>query len=351
MGEEIIKVVVDGMAYRSWKSASIRAAMKEAARSFQLEVAAESGPDAQAWTFRAGAKVAIYANTDLLLTGYVDRYQPQLNATLASAVIAGRSKGADSIDSSAEHKTGRFEKKTPLDIARELDVHGVGWTSDQQLDQVPVFQLTPGETVFSAVERLAREQGMTLMGRPDGGIEITKAGSKRHAYGIFEGFNLKEGDADHNWSNRHSKYVVRGQKPHGSTAEDLEVEAIARDTGVDRNRTVIIVEEQDTSKPRAKKRAKNRRDRAVGNGLKASVTVQGFRDLAGEVWTPNRLVWLESVFLHVTQDMLIEAVTLTQDASGSITRLELVDPKAYGGRTKGQNKSGTQWKQDDSEAE
>jgi prophage tail gpP-like protein len=81
------------------------------------------------------------------------------------------------------------------------------------------------------------------------------------------------------------------------------------------------------------------------------MAVQGFRDLTGEVWTPNRLVWLESPFLHVTQDMLIEGVTFTQDASGSITRLELVDPKAYGGRTKGQNRSGTQWKQDDSEAQ
>ena len=80
--------------------------------------------------------------------------------------------------------------------------------------------------------------------------------------------------------------------------------------------------------------------------------MQGFRDDAGLVWEPNRLVWFDSPFLSVQQDMLIESVTFTQDERGSITKIELVDPKAYdsgekakrGSKTKaGVNKSGKSW--------
>lgn len=351
MGEEIVRVVVGGMAYTSWKSVSIRAAVKEAARSFSLTVAAESGAAATAWQFKAGTSIAIYANADLLLTGYVDRYQPKIGPMNAEVTISGRSKAADVIDSSADHKTGRFEKKTILEVAKELDQFGVGFTSTETMEKIPAYQITPGETVFRAIERLSRSEGFALMGKPDGGIEITKAGTKRHGGGLFEGVNIIEGEADHNWSNRHSKYTVRGQRPTGTGADNLEVEATIRDAGVDRHRPVIIIAEDDTDKPRAKKRAKNRRDRAAGNGLRAGVTVQGFRDEGGEIWTPNRLIFVQSPFLNVQQDMLLEGVTFSQDARGSTSRLDLVDPRAYGGKTKGKNASGSAWKQDDSDAE
>lgn len=352
MGVEIVRVVVGGMAYTSWKGATIRAAVKEAARSFSLNVAMEGGGAATAWTFKAGAAVSIYANADLLLTGYVDRYQPSLDANRIEATITGRSKAADAIDSSAEHSTGRIENKTLLEIAKELDKFGIGFSSKETLDKIPVFQITPGESVFRALERQARAQGLTLMGKSDGGIEIVKAGTQRHAGGIFEGRNLKQGSADHNWSNRHSKYVVKGQRPTGSGVDNLEIEAAIRDSGVDRYRPIVIVEEQDTDKGRAKKRAKNRRDRAAGEALRASITLQGFRDDAGEIWTPNRLVWVESPSLSIGQDMLVESVTFTLDGNGgSTTQLALVDPRAFGGKSKGNNKSGSAWKQDDSEAE
>jgi len=53
---------------------------------------------------------------------------------------------------------------------------------------------------------------------------------------------------------------------------------------------VIIVQEDNTSKSRIKKRAENRRDRAAGAALRARVTLQGFRDEAGMIWTPGYLV-------------------------------------------------------------
>lgn len=354
MGIEIITVEAAGGRWTAWRDASIRAALKEAARSFRLTIAAELGASATNGLFRAGTPVTIRSNADLLVTGYVDQKQPRFakgESSDASIVISGRSKAADIIDSSAIHPTGEIENKTLLDIARELDKAGVGFSTDQQLPVIPRFRLTPGESVFSALERVARDQGLALMGEPDGSVRITKAATQRHAGGLFEGRNIKAGEADHNWSNRHSEYRVKGQRPFGSGADALEIEAIARDAGVNRYRPIIIVQDQDTDADRAKARAQNRRDRAAGNSLRCSITTQGFRDDAGTIWTPNRLVWIESDFLDVRQDMLIEGVTFSMSSQGSEAKLDLVDPRAYGGKKGKGNKSGGEWDIGNSPAE
>lgn len=345
---EIVTVTVGGQRFSSWKSVSISAAIKDAARAFRLEAACELGALATFRVFRAGAPVEIYFNGDLVLRGYVDRYQPKIDAKDASVTISGRSKSGDMVDSAAEHPTGRFEKKNIKEIAEALDKFGMGVSIGEgvTLRPIPFYQLTPGETAFRAVERLARSEGLAVMGKADGGIEITSAGKKRHAGGLILGHNVKQAEADHNWSNRHSRYVVKGQRASGSNAESLEIEALVKDEKVDRYRPTVIVVEEDTDTDRAKKRGEARRNRAAGNALKATVTLQGFRDDGGTVWEPNRLVWTDIDFIQIVQDMLVESVMFSQDSGGSITKISLVDPKAYdtsGGKRRGVNKSGAGW--------
>ena len=345
MGPERITVSAGGQSWSAWTSASVGASAKEAARSFRLAVAAEVGAIATAWTFKAGTLVTITANGSLLCTGYVDRYQPSISATDASVTITGRSKSQDAIDSSAIHKTGRFEKKTAVDIANELGkTVGVTFAADDTLPTLAKWQITPGETIFQGVERLARDHGYTLSGQPDGSVKFFKADKAQSQAGaLVEGVNILSGEADHNWSNRHSEYRVRGQRALGTTPDDLQIEAIARDAGVGRYRPLVIVEQKDTDKERAKGKAGARRDKQAGASLSASITVQGFRDEGGELWTPGRKVWVESPYLYLTQDMLIESVTYSQDRSGSLTKLSLVDPKAHGGKTGKAAKSGDAW--------
>jgi len=349
---EIVSVEVGGTRFTAFERVQVRAAFKEAARSFRLEAAAESGGEVIAWQFRAGTEVAIYAGGDLMLRGFVDQYEPSISATEAKVAISGRSKAADLIDSSAVHDTGYFEGRTALEIGQAVGQGlAASFETDQPLLPVERWQVTPGESVFRAVEKIARRQGLTMTGTAEGNVRITKAGSKRHAGGLFEGRNIKEGSADHNWSNRHSKYVVRGQRPVGHGVGALELEAIARDATVGRNRPVIVIHDDDATKDEIRDRAENRRDRAAGGSLKAGILVQGFRDEAGLLWEPGRLVWTESRFLALAQDMLIESVDFALDASGSTARLGLVDPRAYGGKAGKGAKSSPAWGQDDSDAE
>ena len=345
MGDEIVTISAGGGLYTAWHRVMVSASFQDGARSFQIDAAAEHGGAATAWTFKAGTEISIFLSGSLACKGYVDRYQPKLDGhKKASVSISGRSKSQDMIDSSAVHDTGHFKDKTPDQIGKELDKFGVGISTDQQLEKVPIARITPGEKAFRVVERLCRDQGVFPVGQADGSIKITKAGKQRHAGGIFEGGNMLAGDADHNFAGRHSEVTVRGQRPFGNGADALEIEGVARDAQMSRYRPIIVVHDGDTDKKRAKKRAGSHRDREAGNSLKANVTVQGFRDDGGKLWEPGHLIYVESQFLDVKQDMAIESVIFSQQrGEGSLSVLSLVDPRALGGKGRGGGSANGAW--------
>jgi prophage tail gpP-like protein len=346
MGVEVFTISVGGMAYSAFERINVHASFGEAARTFELEVAAELGSSATNGIFNVGADVTISVNGDLLLTGFVDTKEPEFDAFSAIISVSGRSNSGDLIDGSAEHETGQFENKDPKEIGDEISSnYRPKFQTDQQLEKVEQYQLTQGETCFRCVEKLARAQGMTLAGTADGNINITKAGSKRQGGSIIEGVNLLRGKAHHNGANRHSKYKVRGQRPFGHGQDNLEIEAEESDGAVKRHRALILIQDEDTTKARAKKRAKNRKDRAAGDGLKATIVVQGCHDDGGQLWEPGNLVWTQSPFLDIAQDMLIESCDWRQDKGGTVTTLQLTDPRSYGGEGGKGNQSGGEWNQ------
>jgi prophage tail gpP-like protein len=353
MGAERIRVEVGGNVFTAWERVAVRAGFDEACRSFSLKAATELGAAATHATFALGVEIQIFADDDLLLAGYVDRRHPRLGEDATEIVIHGRSKAIDLVECSAVHDSGDFENLTPLDIGNAIAA-GIAarFETDQQLDKIPRYHLAQGKTIFTVVEELCRDQTKTLTGTAAGNVLITKAGSARHGGGLYEGGNIIEADADHNASNRHSKYIVRGQRPTGHGAGALEIEAIANDARVRRFRPLIIVQKEDTSKARAKGRAATRRDRAAGNALKSEITVQGFRDDTGALFEPGRLIWTESATLGIAQDMLIESADFSQSSKdGSLTSLGLVDPRAYDGDKGKGNRSTDDNDLDDSEAE
>lgn len=344
----VVTVSAGGRLWTAWRRVMVRASFKSAARSFQIEAAAEGGPSATKWTFKAGTLVEIMFDGKLACRGYVDRYQPKLgHHDTAEITISGRSKSQDFIDSSAVHDTNQFKNKDPQEIGDALDKFGVGITTDEQLSKVKIYRITPGETAFRCIEKLCREQGVFVVGQADGSIKLTKGGKQRHAGGLIEGQSILEIEADHNWSNRHSDVIVRGQAPYGHGEDALQIEGLARDAEVGRYRPVIVIHDGDTDKDRAKKRASTRRDREAGNSLKANVTTQGFCDSGGTVWEPGNLIFTQSDFADVKQDMGIEDVTFAQDRKqGSLSQLSLVDPRALGGKGGKGGSAGEGWAND-----
>lgn len=342
LNPEHILIQAAGGGHDSWKTVSITASIKEAARSFTVTAAEQPGQ----WVFPPDSPVTIFANGELVLTGYVDKYNPSISATDHSVSITGRGKAADMIDSAAIHDKGYMENKTPDQIGKELDKFGVGIKAQDKLEKIPYFQIYQGESMFRAMDRALRDQGGHMMGKADGSVDIvTKAGKKRHVGGLIEGFNILQGSATLSGNNRFSDYIVKGQGRLGSDEKSLRVKEQAKDPGVKRYRPKLIINEGDTDKKRAKKRAETEKNRRAGESVKCSITTQGWRDEAGKLFEPNWLIYVHSPALKISGDMLIEKITFKQDSEGggSTAQLDLVDPRAYGGKAAGKSKSDGAW--------
>lgn len=338
MGTELVELVAGGLAWSAWDDIEITAAINEACRNFSVQTSERPGE----FAFPPGTPVQVLASGTLAVDGYVNVYHSSGEKKAHTVSIAGRSKGQDFVDCSGDHPTSHASDKTPEDFARELDHYGVGITAKVPLKKVPMQHLKQGETCFRCVERYIRQQGATMMGRADGGIDITNASVAQRAAGeIVEGGNILQWSVTLSDGDRHSEYTVKGQGRHGHGDNVLRIKEKAHDSGVKRRRNRTIVHEGDTDQGRARDRAEHERERCAGEGTKAEITVQGWRDALGALWTPNTLVFVRApTLMHLMQDMLIERVVLKQSRSGGTTaELCLVDPRAY--RGKGHNGKGT----------
>ncbi len=356
MQTEIVTVVVGGQKFSSWEKVNVRASVKEAARSIELVVAAEFGPDVVAQVFQDQTPIAAYAGSDLIFTGYVDDMKPELGSDGPSTItISGRSKGADAIDCSADHTKPDYVNRTLDQIAQDQDAYGIGFTTDTTFAPIDRFRFNPGETLFRGLEILARDHGVTLAGQSDGSIKFTTAGANPPRQGgyLLEDFNIKRGSSSHNSANRHSEVHVHGQAAKGTGKQNTQINAKATDDTVGRHRPVHVLHRGNATQDRVTKHAQHRRNREAGNGLTAVITTPGWRDETGALWLPGNKVWVSSPFLQISQDMLIESADYQQDGTDEGTRvvLNLVDPRAHGGQAGAVNKSGSSWNMDASTAQ
>lgn len=350
--EEVI-IKVSGQPWRDWESITWSAACNEAARQLTFEIAPSDDTLKEVHkTFKARVPIVVTSNGDLVFTGKMDWKHPKIDAGRRYMTVSARSDSAALIDNSAVHQTGRFRKKKPEEIVRELDEARCKVSTEPGVNVViPKFQITPGESPFKALERVLKDQRLSLRGEADGGVTITKGPTgRRHAGGLKEGEFLGEGGAKHDFSRRYSKYKVLGQSSEGSGADATEISAESSDPGVEGARTRIVIVDKDLTKDGAKEYARHLRDRAAGEALRAQAKVAGWRDAAGKLYEPGNLYWCESPWLELAQDMLIEKITCTQvkqegRGGGSHTQFELVDPRSYGGKKGKGNKSGAGWDQ------
>lgn len=363
MAFEIVTLSAGGLTFRP-ATVAIKIAMDEAARSFEAKIkhlqlgqaalldALKASP---ACTIRSRASDGITfdeagAGGDLILTGHVEKRSPRLQGEEKELLVAGRSKTGDLVDSSAEHETGEFRGKQAPEILNTLArAHGVKIETDAEHRTREQVRIRPGETVFRFAERLARVDGVTLTDTPQGNLRLTRGGTKRHAGEIRDGAAwpaLVDASAVHDDSKRHSEIKVRAQAPDGYAPDKLTIEESAVDDGMRRHRPRVIVPPEQMAKKDARDRAKWHRDRAAGEGTTAEITVKGWRDAAGALWTPGHLVTVTIADLGLAQDMQIKAVSLEQsdaESGGTQAKLSLVDPRAFGGKKGKGGKSGASW--------
>lgn len=318
-------VIIEGLPPH--KEITIKLSAEEAARTATIDVV----PVGNGVPVVPDQPTKITATGDLVLTGYVRDVEPSHDADSRSLSVSIVSRTVDAVECSADHKTGEIMDKSLADIARELDDNGIGIEDDGGLPIEPRHKLRVGESLFQSVERRARGRGVLIYDTPKGKLKLATKPEGTHSGSLIFGVNVEKASSHLTGRHRYSEVKVRGQSSDGVDKQQLRAEAKAKDKGVSRRRVLILRHEGETTTDRMKKRAGWHSKRGAGNGTTASITVTGWRDGAGKIWSPNWLVQVTDPWIGIDGLMLIKGVTLHQGDDGTTADLELCDPRALGG--------------------
>lgn len=280
---------------------------------------------------RPDDNATIMVSGELWGTGYVRDVNVDHDAESRSCTVTFVSKTCDAVEASIDHATGLAKDCTIKDIAETFDTYGVGIEGDGGSEKKARHKVNPGETLLETLETDARARGVLIHDTPKGKLRLAKKPEGRHAGSLRLGVTIKSASGRLTGRNSCSAVKVRGQNSEGTTGTSLRPEAEAAGSSP-RQRIFVVPHEGEATEARMKERARWEAKRAAGRNVECEVTTVGFRDAGGKLWTRNFLVEVDDAWLGIQQDMVIAAVTFSQDSEvGTIATLSLKDPRALGG--------------------
>lgn len=331
-GQDTLKLAVNGKTYEGWQQINVKRSMKAISGSFDLRVVDKWAEEQVAWAIVPGDECRIEIGDDTIITGYVDSVSPRFDRDTREISVSGRDKTGDLVDCSTEDKA--FTNTTFLDLLKKLaEPFGIQVKVDSGIsisDRFPNFT-TQGDTIFDTMEKAARQVAVLLMNDGAGNILVTRAGKTRATTALIQGENILSADADYDFKERFSKYTVKSQffNPDGAEpAVDFSSKAVVTDANVKRHRPLLIKAETGSDSAKCQRRAKWEAAVRTGRSLRVNVTVPGWRQSDGELWTVNRLARVDAPWLGINMDLLITEVTF-QKGEATTTQLTLEPASAY----------------------
>lgn len=344
---------INGQAYTDWTSVQIQRSLDSLAHSFDLGIStAQTGGQDPAQDILEGDICEVIFRGETIISGYVDNADQQYSASSLNITVNGRSRAGDLVDCAAIHKPWR--NTGVLQIAQDLcapfDIQ-VESTLIEELPKERYFKLAAsGETVFDALDRLARSHALRVLSYADGSVYFTRTGDLRYPdVLIAPGLNVISGGYTRSMEERFSNYIFRSQL---ATSAEINGKAAARrfellDDGVDRYRPMVVdLESQgrNSSGQYTSEKVINdleqaalwERNTRAGKARQLRYEVGNPNDMAGswlnsrgEIWEPNTVVSVRDSIFGVEGEFLITEVTLTRDNRGTRTSLALTHPDAY----------------------
>lgn len=385
-----IRIEIDGKQFDTWESGEVTRDLKDFAGTFSFTFR-DSERSLNTFSFatsippiyhlRPGSFVKIYVCDELVLVGYVENVNVDIDEKSSSVAISGKDKAGDLIDCAAAPNGPAELNNVTLEEAAKRIAEPYGLKVRSEVDTGEVFGrygIDMAETGLSALEKGARQRQVLLLSDGVGGLVITRTGDRRAPADLTLPGNVMSSSGNYTHKNRHSKTIVRGQhekasgkRKSGSLDETANPLTVARKsdngganlqaggapidpkdrqqgkgyaTEVERYGTSATGEYCDDEIKRYRPKVHlartkgNKKDccceaewrsrSARGQSEEISYTVAGFK-VNDQLWRVNEMVYVSDSFQMVERDMLISGVSFSEDDNGQITELTVTSPEAF----------------------
>lgn len=330
MASDTVRLVLSGRSFEGWTALRITRSMQAGAGTFDLSVTEHFPSEPAVRVLKPGEPCEVWIGDDRLITGYVDEVSPTLGARQHTVAVRGRDRVADLIDCSDPNVPADFNNVSLTRLAETLaKPFGIPVTAAADVGENFIkVSINPGARGFEVLEQHCQYRQLLPLSDGAGGLVLTRAGQKRASGSVIEGVNLLAGSATYSFAERYSVYTVRGQSfdlGDGARGPSQEYS----DAKVKRYRPLYIVASEAVDEQRCLERARWESLTRAARGEEAHLTVQGWRDQAGALWEPNRILAAVSPTLGLSGDYLLTEAVHVLDGNGSTTQLSIVRPDAF----------------------
>jgi len=326
---------VNNTTLSGWTSVRVTRGVERMPSDFDISLTERFPDDASIVVAQPGDKCQVLLGSDVVITGYINRFNSTIDKANHTIRINGRSMSQDLVDCSAEWPTGQISGTNALDVAQRLaKPYGISVSSTAGAGpQIPQFNLIIGESAFDVIERVCRYSGLLVYDKPDGSVVLAQTGSARAASGFAQGMNAEL--ASFLWSDdeQFSEYDVFGLSMNTFVDAGVLNQPLAKvtDPNVKRRRLKYFVAESGAAGyDLSLKRAYWEAARRIGRSWKLTLRTDGWRDSAGKLWEPNTIAQVSFSSLHLqAKELCIGEVTYRRDDQGTTAEIALMLPDAF----------------------
>jgi prophage tail gpP-like protein len=338
-GNDEVSLLLNNVRVTGWTSVRITRGIERCPADFEISMTERYPGELSEVTAVPGDECQVFLGNDLVVTGYLDRYMPSIDAGAHSITLHGRGKCQDLVDCSAEWPGSQISDSQALGVAEKLArPYGIKVTSDVNTNVVQQqFNIILSETAWSIIERVCRNAAVLVYETETGDLLLTRISKRSAASGFEEGVNIERAMAVYSMDQRYSEYHASAlaydflRDVQTDPLQDHNTLFVCTDSGVKRHRRHTVIAEVGVGYlDITKKRALWARNRRMGRSLEIHLTTDGWRDSGGKLYTPNTLVPLTIPSLKIAgKRWSISEVTYLRDESGTRADLVIMAPEAF----------------------
>lgn len=332
-----IAILIDGDRFRFWTNSEINLSM-DSIDSFSLSAPFEADVQRYRETFKplSYKPVSVYVGGELVLNGKMMNVSPSIDANSRVLSIGGYSLPGVLNDCPfpfSEYPI-EYNNQNLQQIAKTAaDFFDIGVSFDESPGALfEKVASEPGETVLNFLIGLAQQRGLFTSNTLEGELLFHKASNERASD------TLKEGEARYLGASP----VYDAQQYYSeitglsATKSFLDAEKYTINNNLTDSFRPFVFKEKDVSGADLQEAVKAKIGRMFGKAISITVSVQGWRNNAGEIWAPNKKIKLQSpgAMVYNETDFLIRSVSLKRGDSDTAS-LNLILPEAFSGEVPG----------------